>query len=56
MSKRIILKDGNSVKVGSYDQLIFEKGWVHIKREYIRDRFRIEKSIPSSNIKIIEEE
>ena len=56
MSKKIFLKDDGPIKLNDSDHLIFEKGWVHVKREYIKDRFRIEISIPASNIKTIEEE
>ena len=56
MSKRIFLKDGNSIKVHDLDRLVFEAGWVHIKAPNAGDGYYVEKSIPSSNIKIIEEE
>jgi hypothetical protein len=56
MNKIIYLKNGGSVKVGHYSELVFKEGWVHIKTEQIRGRPEIEKSIPSSNIKIIQEE
>ena len=56
MSKRIFLKDGSSIKVHDLDRLVFEEGWVHIKAPHSRDGYYIEKSIPASNVKIIEEE
>ena len=56
MSKIIYLKDGGSIKVSNYEKLVFEKDWVHIKGEYRINRYIINKSIPSSNIKFIQEE
>lgn len=56
MSKRIYLKDGNSIKVEDRDRIIFKEGWIHIEISYGWNRYFLEKSIPSSNIKIIEEE
>ncbi|HUU40556.1 MAG TPA: hypothetical protein VMW42_06435 [Desulfatiglandales bacterium] len=57
MNKIIYLKTGDIVKVsGSYNKLIFDKEWVHIETKDVSNRSRIEKSIPASNIKIIEDE
>ena len=56
MSKIIYLKDGDTIKVSNYEKLDFENNWVHIRSEYMINRYRTEKSIPIDNIKIITEE